>query len=384
MGKREYNKKGNPFLRGKTWTFIYYITDENGKRIQKWKGGYKTKKEAEESLKEYQSKITLNQYISKTSITLQDFLIQWFEHHKKFLTPATINGYHVNIHNHIIPCIGNIKLNDLKTKHIEKMYLDLQKDKQLSGKTIKYVHNVLKVALKNAKEEGLIECNWCEKAKTPKVERYKSQLLSQEQIGILFENVANTPYETPIKLATILGLRRGEVLGLKFADVDFTQHTIEIKRQVSVIRNIEEKNNHSYYGIKSLKTECSNRKLYISKDVEDLILRQQIYNNHQKLLFGKEYCNNDLICCKDNGEVLSPQTLYHAFKRIIKACNLPDIRFHDLRHSYATLLIDLNIPIKVISQNLGHSSTAVTDIVYADSIQARQNVANIVANKIKC
>lgn len=384
MGKREYNKKGNPFLRGKTWTIIYYVTDINGKRTQKWKGGYKTKKEAENALKEYRAKSSLNQYVPSSSMTLEHFLTKWFEHHKQFLTPATSNGYNVNIYNHIIPCIGKIKLSNLKIKDIEEMYLFLLENKGLSGKTIKYVHNVLKTALKSALEEKLIETNICEQAKTPKVEKYKPQLLSQDQISILFREISNTPYETPIKLATILGLRRGEVLGLKFSDVDFSQHTIEIQRQVSVIRDKTKNNNDSYYGIKDLKTECSHRKLYISKDVEDLILRQQTVNNHQKQFQGAKYSDNDLICCNDNGEFLNPQTLYHAFKRFIKSSGLPNIRFHDLRHSYATMLIDLNIPIKVISQNLGHSSTAVTDMVYADSIQARKDVANVVASKIKC
>jgi site-specific recombinase, phage integrase family len=123
--------------------------------------------------------------------------------------------------------------------------------------------------------------------------------------------------------------------------------------------------------------------LYISKDIENLILRKRIYNNAQKEYFGKEYHDYGLICCSDNGEPMSPQTLYHAFKRIIKACGFPnDVRFHDLRHSYATLCIDLNIPIKVISQALGHSSTAITDEVYADSIEAKKNLADIISQAV--
>ena len=90
-----------------------------------------------------------------------------------------------------------------------------------------------------------------------------------------------------------------------------------------------------------------------------------------------------MLCCDDCGDVLSPQTLYHAFKRALKECNSPDIRFHDLRHSYATLCIDLNVPIKVLSQSLGHSSTAVTDAVYADSIRAKQELANMIGDAIK-
>ncbi|MGN0676048.1 MAG: tyrosine-type recombinase/integrase [Oscillospiraceae bacterium] len=94
----------------------------------------------------------------------------------------------------------------------------------------------------------------------------------------------------------------------------------------------------------------------------------------------RDYCDNDLICCNDNGEILSPQTLYHAFKHIIKELDLPSIRFHDLRHSYATAMLDSDVPLKVISQNLGHSSISITGDIYADSITKRKESANIIDN----
>ena len=102
-----------------------------------------------------------------------------------------------------------------------------------------------------------------------------------------------------------------------------------------------------------------------------------------KKKIGKDYYNYDLICCNDMGDLLSPQTLYHAFKRTIKKCELPDkTRFHDLRHSYATLCIDLNVPMKVLSQSLGHSSTAITDLVYADSIRAKRELSGVISNAL--
>jgi integrase len=107
-----------------------------------------------------------------------------------------------------------------------------------------------------------------------------------------------------------------------------------------------------------------------------------LYNHQQRERLGAEYHNQGLVCCKDNGDFVNPQTLYHAFKRALKACGLPDIRFHDLRHSYAILCIDVNVPIKVLSQALGHSSTAVTDGVYADSISAKRELANLISKAI--
>ncbi|MCM1008510.1 MAG: site-specific integrase [Ruminococcus flavefaciens] len=381
---REYNKKGNPFKRGKTWTFIYYVTDENGKRVQKWKGGYKTKKEAEADLKIYQAKAELNQIIPTNYLTVEKHICKWFDLHKKMLEPNTINGYYTNIHKHIIPSIGKIKLKDLKPTTLEQFYISLMEEKGLSAKTVKYIHNVLKTSLKSAVDDRLLDTNVCLKAKTPKVPKFKGELLSKEQLKTLFEALNGDRYETEIKLAAILGLRRGEVLGLKFSDLNTEKRTLHIQRQVSITRDNTKDKHESYYGLKSLKSESSNRVLYISEDIEDLILRKQIYNNAQKENLGTEYHDYDLICCSDNGEPMSPQTLYHAFKRIIKACGFSNsVRFHDLRHSYATLCIDLNVPIKVISQALGHSSTAVTDEVYADSIEAKKNLADIISQAVK-
>lgn len=381
---RDYNKKGNPFQRGKTWTFIYYVHNADGTRIQKWKGGYKTKKEAEADLKIYQAKAALNQTIPTAALSLKDYLKQWFEMHKKMLAPNTINGYAVNINNHIVPAIGNLRLKDVKPSTLESFYTNLMQEKQLSAKTVKYIHNVLKVAFKSAVDDKIIEDNPCLKAKTPKVPKFKSKLLSLQQLQTLLSAIDGDKFEVEIKLAAMLGLRKGEVLGIKIDDLDTSKHSLHIQRQVSIVRDNTVDTKSQYYGIKPLKSESSDRVLFISQDIEALILRKDIYNKSQKKLLGTQYQDNGLICCNDDGTVMSPQTLYHAFKRILKQCGLPDIRFHDLRHSYATLCIDLNIPLKVISQNLGHSSTAVTDAVYADSIKAKQSVSDIITEKLTC
>lgn len=185
-------------------------------------------------------------------------------------------------------------------------------------------------------------------------------------------------YETEIKLAMLLGLRRGEVLGLKYSDVDFARHTIAIQRQVSTIKDDTKTDNKSYYGLKCLKSESSNRVLSTSPEIEQLIKRKKAYNDLQAQKLNEAYSSLDLICCDEVGNVLSPQTLYHAFKRVLDT----NTRFHDLRHSYAVLCIDLNVPIKVLSQALEHSSTAVNDSVYADSIRAKQELAGLVSNAL--
>lgn len=375
-----YNQRGNPFQRGNSWTFYYYITDSKGKSIRKFKGGYKTKKEAEYALKEYQSKANLNQFIPNCKMTLEQYLISWLDIHKQQLAPNTINGYYVNIHNHIIPVIGKVKLTELTTFEINRFYSYLLNEKQLSPKTIRYVHTVLRIALKHAEQDRLIDRNVCDYAKLPKINRYKSEVLTIDEINLLIEHCRHHRYGLEIILAITLGLRRGEVLGLKFSDCNFEKHTIHIQRQVTTSKDRTENSDGSSYDLKILKTENSDRILYMPSTLEKIILfRRQQVQNHQHTLQGR-YNNNDLICCKDNGDILSPQTLYHSFKQMLKELDLPDIRFHDLRHSYATAMLDSDVPLKVISQNLGHSSIGITGDIYADSIIKKKESADVADN----
>lgn len=378
------NKKNNPFKRGNSWTFVYYIKDEKGNRVQKWKGGYKTKAEAESALREYKAKTELDIIIPSASETVASYMDKWFNIHSKTLQPNTINSYQRNIDRYIKPSLGKVKLKDLKPVMIQSFYFDLQNEVGLSPRSIKYVHNVLKTALKDAVRNRLISENPCEFVKTPKIHKYKAQLLDASQLQILFEALNNTKYEAEIKLACLHGLRRGEVLGFRESDIDFEKHTMAITQQVTNVRlSTEDPKSKKYYGIKSLKSESSYRTLELSDESERLIKRKMLFNEYQKKKLGDLYEDNGLLCCKEDGSILSPQSLNTGFKAILKKCGLPDMRFHDLRHSYATLCIDLNVPIKVISDALGHSSIAVTANVYADSISAKKELADKVANAIK-
>lgn len=187
------SKKGNPYKRANKWEFYYYIRDENGKRIQKRKGGFETKEEAAKELEICKAKVKLGMTISVARITVADFLEQWFSQHKRTLEPNSINGYYIDINHHIIPAIGNLKLANLKPSAIEEFYYDLMEEKNLSAKTVRYVHNVLKVALNTAVDDKLIAENPCIKVKLPKSKPYKATLLSVEQIQKLFEYLKKQP-----------------------------------------------------------------------------------------------------------------------------------------------------------------------------------------------
>jgi integrase len=376
------NKQGNPYKRGNTWTYIYYITDaKSGGKIQKRKGGYSTKKEAEAALKETEALILTSQFIEDKKMSTGQYIKQWFEEiHKPMLQPNTFNGYYVNIKNHIVPNIGMIPLKNLSRNDIMKFYSKMVKD-GLSATTVKYVHSVLRKALKEAALSDLILKNPCDGITLPKQKKYHAAILNADQIKILLDRCIGSNVELEVLLTLTLGLRRGETLGLKFDDFDFAKKTVHIERQVTTVKDTTKSKrlpDETVWGLKDLKTNESNRIIYVPQAVLDAVQKRKLQVENNKKRFGDKYINLGLVCCMENGKYESPQTVYDRFKKLLKDASLPDIRFHDLRHSYATALLDLDVPLKVISKILGHSSINITADIYCDVLEKKKQPAEIV------
>lgn len=382
--KKTYKKQGNPYKRGDTWTYIYYITDaETGKKVQKRKGGYSTKKEAEAALKETEALILTGQYVEDKKVSTEQYIMHWFnEIHKPTLQPNTYNGYFVNIKNHIVPNIGEIPLIKLNRNDIMKFYNKLIEN-GLSATTVKYVHSVLRKALKEAVLSDLILKNPCDGITLPKQKKYHAAILNADQIRILLDKCIGSSVELEVLLALSLGLRRGETLGLKFDDFDFTNKTVHIQQQVTTVKDTTKSKrmpSETVWGLKDLKTNESNRTVYVPQSVLDAVQNRKLQVEQAKKKFGDQYVDYGLVCCKENGMYESPQSVYVRFKKLLKQAGLPDVRFHDLRHSYATALLDLDVPLKVISKILGHSSINITADVYCDVLEKKKQPADIVQN----
>lgn len=256
------------------------------------------------------------------------------------LKPTTANGYRVNIRCHILPYIAETPVEKINLKTLEEL-TDTLRAKGLSNKTIVYVHATLRKALNFALRRRTINWNPYELYDLPKVEQYKYKTLNPEQIQALLEAVQGKDIEKYIRLAVCYGLRRGEILGIQHGDYDPTHGILHIQRTRTAV--------NGQPVITTCKTKKSNRYVLIAEEDAHFVQNQSF-----------EW---------------SPTKLDTEFKKAVASIGLPrDIRFHDLRHSYATWMLTKEVNPKIVSEVLGHSSVKVTLDIYSHANTSMQRM----------
>ncbi len=383
------SKNNGLYKRGNTWSYVVNVPDPiTGKKKQMWRGGFASEEEAKQARENIKAEIQLGIHKEPSKLTVEEYLLDWFENiHKPTIKPSTARGYEVNIRNHIIPYIGKKKLAELNRNDLTKLYNLLQQSGNVKSKvkgqkpglsptTIKYVHNVLSKSLKEAVLSGLIDKNPCDGVKLPKRQKYKAGVLNQDQIFKLLDAGKSTEIYLPLLFGLVLGLRRGEAMGLRFSDFDFEKGTVHIQKQITVVKSSKEsKTGETEYGFSSLKTAESDRVLYVPQHVLQAVKEQQQQCRINRMQHGKEYTNLDLVCCNEKGGFYNPNTMYTKYKNLLAQLGLPSIRFHDLRHSYATAMIESHVPLKTVSHMLGHKDIGITANIYCDVINSHKEAA---------
>lgn len=360
--------KGHLHKQGKYW---YLQVDlgkdiDTGKRIRK---NISTKCEKKTDAKKVQVQILaeLNRgdFIDADIITFSEYMLKWLEDYAKInCEQTTYEGYKMIIEKHIKPYFKDLKLQELKPAHIQQYYDFLVREGRKDGKgglsanTIKRHHANIRKALDRAVLPlQLISSNPAISAELPKVTKFKGKVYDIHQLKSLIKISKGEPIEIAVMLASGLGLRRGEVCGLKWEHIDFTKNTAEISNTRT--RNMGEEVE------KETKNEKSNRVLPIPKYLREYLKKLLRDQQKLKLICGKEYDCRGYICCWNDGKAVTPNYISQRFKSIIDDNDLPSIRFHDLRHTNATLLLGSNVNIKWLSDWLGHSSINTTADIYA-------------------
>lgn len=307
---------------------------------------------------------------------MKEWLNIWYDTYVKNNVRITTRiSYESIIQNHLIPNVGNINLIDLKKVDIEKMYNKLltngRKDNKnggLSIKSIRNIHLVLHKVLQEAVEREYIEKNPASIAKVPtmkslNIRKKEIEIYSKdEQMKLIDVAKEDKIYGIVVIFALYTGMRKGEILGLQWNDIDFEKKSININKQLNRLKNYENyKNKKTILTIQyNTKTSNSTRKIPISDNLTNILKKHYEQQKVYKRIFGRSYIDYNMVFCKENGEYLDPDTVLTKYKQLAKKAGIKQCTFHALRHTFATRALESNIQAKVVSSILGHSSIQFT------------------------
>lgn len=366
---------GSVRKKGNVWYYRYYAFIDGKKKQIERKGGT-TKREALEKLNEeiYQ----LNNGFERPKETVfSDYLDMWINDFVKPNTSInTYDNYLGSINKYIRPVLGHLKICDIKPIHVQMFLNKLRNCKQKNGKplsstTVKKHFLVLNASLNKALKLQMISTNPCIYVDAPKRSRHKASILTLDEISLIYDRLDSKKYydyifSLGLTLTIETGLRRGEMCGLQWSDIDFENKILTCNNALIRIKN--------YYTMSDLKTEGSYRQLPLSDNILSILKHHKAIQLKNKLRYGEYYTNRnkfngieyDLIFTEENGEFIMPSRFLQRIKRLCKYCGIEkNICWHDLRHSNATLLLKLGVSMKVIQERLGHTLMQTTADIYA-------------------
>jgi len=359
---------------------MFYVVlnyrDENGKRKTPWistnlpvKGN---KKRAENFMMDVRrnfvppnvQRIEEREAMQKGDILFTDFLLKWLRVAKSTVKLTTYASYEMMATRIIIPYFEtlNIKLKELTTEDIQEFYS--AQLERVSANTVIHYHAVIHRALKYAVKIKTIQSNPAVNVERPRKEKFIGSFYDKKEINTLFDSIQGHPLEVAIKLAAFYGLRREEIIGLKWTAIDFENNTLTIQHTVTEC-NLDGK--HIEVASDTAKTDSSLRTMPLVTNFREMLLAKKEKQEHYRKLCGRSYCKEylDYIFVNEMGERWKPRYLSDGFKRILEQNGLRRIRFHDLRHTCASLLLANNVPMKKIQEWLGHSDFSTTANIYA-------------------
>ncbi len=352
-----------------------------GKQIQRSFSG-KTQKEVREKMQAAAVAVNEGTYHEPSKMTVAQWMDIWVADYLNGVKPYTIVSYTGIIRNHIKPALGAIRLEALNAHTIQRFYNSLSKPNKdrpaLSPKTIKNVHGILHKALGQSVKIGYIHFNPADACTLPRMVKKELQVLDEVQIKAFLEAIRGNRYETLFTVTLFTGMREGEVMGLTWDCVNFENGTITINKQLQ-----REKKKGGAYIFAPLKNDKA-RIITPAPWVMQLLRVHKDKQLEQMQNVGELWENSELVFTDEIGHHLAISTLYNNFKAVVSSIGMPNIRFHDLRHSYAVASIRSGDDIKTIQSNLGHATAAFTLDVYGHATdQMKQASAERMEQYIK-
>ena len=360
-----------------SWTIILNLGRDpaTGKRKQQWLTIRGTKKDAETKLAELQHRLDTGSYIKPDKITLGQFLDRWLKDYAwPSLSAETAQAYDIMARTHLIPALGFIPLQQLTATHIQAYYTEKltsgRRDGQggLSPRTVRHHHRLLHVLLESAVKLQLVQRNVSDSVDAPKFRPKEMRTFSQDDMLTFLESVKQTEYYPVFYTALFTGMRRSELLAIRWSDVDLDLGVISINRS---LHHLADKS----FVFQPPKTAKSRRQVPLAPS-NSIVLRKHLEGQRiARLLIGQPINDDDLLFCQVNGSPLLPHSVSQAWRRLVKKAGFPGIRLHDARHTHATLMLEQGVNWKIISERLGHGSVAMTLDLYAHASPGLQQAA---------
>ncbi len=307
--------------------------------------------------------------------SLKTYMEHWLQAKRLELKDGTYTYYRIYIETYIVPALGYMKLQRLTDAHIQSFYADLLED--LSANTVRLIHGILRSALDAAVKSKKIVANPCRLATPPRAVKNELTYLTLEQAQRLLEAARDHRLACLLTVAIASGMRQGELLALRWSDIDFAKAKVHVARSLSY--HNPDGTGHTYKE-EEPKTRSSRRTIPLPDFAMEALQKHRIQQVEMRLK-AAEWKDKGLVFPNSKGGYLWVRTLIIQFRKLLEKAGLPAIRFHDLRHSVATILLAMGVSPKVIQERLGHSNISITLGVYGHVTESMQQEATTKLNE---
>ena len=360
-----------------SWTIVIDLgrDPETKKKRQQWVTVRGTKREAEKRLSELLHERDTGTYVKPVKQTFGQFLDQWLRDYAwPNLSAETAQAYDIMARKHLIPTLGSIPLQQLTPARLQAYYTEKLTSGRRDGKgglsprTVRHHHRLIHVALESAVKWQLVQRNVADSVDAPKYRQKEMNTFDEEGMLAFLESVKATEYYSVFYTALFTGMRRSELLALRWSDLDLDLGYISINRN---LHHLADKS----FVFQPPKTTKSRRQVPLSPSTSIILRQHRDRQRAQRLLMDHPVTDNDLVFCKVDGSPLLPHSLSQAWRRLARQAGFHGIRLHDARHTHATLMLEQGVNWKIISERLGHGSVAMTLDLYAHASPGLQQAA---------
>jgi len=359
--------------RGSTWTYVLYLgRDASGKKQQKWVGGHRTKKEAEDALVEALERMRTGMWVDPGVTTLGEYLTAWLAAMETNVLDTTFRAYEQSMRNWVVPRLGSVRLAEVTPMHLRSLQTELLRDGRVDGKgglaprSVASCRRVLSQALKDAVRWGLLIRNPMDAVDPPRVVEAEMITWSDTQARAFLDAVAGDRLYAMWVLFLTTGVRRGELAGLRWDDVELERATM------AIVRNRVSAGRGRAVSTHQPKTRRGRRNVALDVTSVDVLRAHRTAQLEERMRLGPAWVDSGYVFCGIDGAALHPDTITTTFKSIIRDLDVPQIRLHDLRHTSATLALKAGVHPKVVSERLGHATVSITLDRYSHVLDGMQ------------